>query len=481
MGERHHVSGEDIARGGDDVRFDVVVVGSGPAGHAAALTAARAKKRVLVVEESRSLGGACVERGTIPSKTLRETALAFSSFRRRTGGVLDVSFDDGTRLTSLMTRLGEVLEGHHRVRADQLERDGITVIHGRASFAAPHEIEVRAAGGRRERVRADHVVIATGSVPRAPAGVPIDHENVFDSDSLLSLPYLPETLIVIGAGVIAAEYASIFAALGVRVTMIDKAPRPLAWCDPEIVEVFLRSFESTGSRFIGGVSVADVAFDGVSTVEVTLEGGEVLRAEKAVYAMGRVANLGGLRLDAVGLAPNARGLLEVDADFRTAQPHVLAVGDVIGPPSLASTSAEQGRRAMAAMLGASLGPAATRIPAAVYTIPELATVGMTEAEAHAKLGGATVGRADFRELSRGRIAGLEHGMLKLVAGPDGRRLVGAQIVGEGASELVHVGQMALAGGLDVDAFVEHVFNFPTLAEGYRLAALDLIAARERRS
>lgn len=479
MGTGDHV--KQGGREGADVAFDVVVIGSGPAGHAAAVTAARAKKRVLVVEESRTVGGACVERGTIPSKTLRETAVAFASFKRRTGGVLDVAFDEGTRLTSLMTRLGEVLEGHHQVRGHQLERDGVTVMHGRAAFASPHELEVRGVGGRCERVSTDRVVIATGSVPRAPGGVPIDHENVFDSDSLLSIPYLPETLIVIGAGVIAAEYASIFAALGVRVTMIDKAPRPLAWCDPEIVEVFLRAFEATGSRFIGGVSVANVAWDGVSSVEVTLEGGETLRAEKAVYAMGRVANLRGLKLDLVGLAPNARGLLEVDEDFRTRVPHVLAVGDVIGPPSLASTSAEQGRRAMAAALGATLGPAAARIPAAVYTIPELATVGMTEADAQAKLGGATVGRADFRELSRGRIAGVEHGLIKLVAGPDGRRLVGAQIVGEGASELVHVGQMALAGGLEVDAFVDHVFNFPTLAEGYRVAALDLIAARERRS
>lgn len=459
------------------VSCDVLVIGSGPAGHAAAVTAAAACQRVIVVEDSRTVGGACIERGTIPSKTLRETAVAFSSFRRRTGGVFDVSFDDGTTLRSLMTRLDDVVGSLRHLREGQLGVEGVTWIHGRASFVAPHEVEVRRVAGPRQRVRAETIVVATGSTPRAPRGVPIDHEFVYDSDSLLSIPYLPETLIVIGAGVIAAEYASVFATLGVKVTMIDKGERPLAWCDAEITATFVRAFEATGSRFVGNAAIKEVRFDGASTVSVELESGEVFHAEKAVYAMGRVANLSGLGLDKAGLAPNARGVLEVDERFRTRVPHVLAVGDVIGPPSLASTSAEQGRRAIRAWLGLEQGPPLDRIPAAVYTIPELATVGMTESEARATLGGAFVGRADFSALSRGTIAGLEHGLLKLVAGPDGHRLVGVQIVGEGAAELIHVGQMAMAGGLPVDTFVEHVFNYPTLAEGYRVAALDLMRAR----
>lgn len=460
-------------------KFDVIVLGSGPAGHTAAIFAARTGKNVVVVEEARAVGGACVERGTIPSKTLRETAVAFASFRRRTGGVLDVAFDEGTRLASLMTRLDEVVGSHREIKTHQLESYGITVMHGRGSFVDPHTIAVRGVRGRSELIAADVMVLATGSVPRAPRGVPIDHENVLDSDSVLSIPYLPETLTVLGAGVIAAEYASIFAALGVKVTMIDKGARPLGWCDRELVEVFLRSFEESGSRFIGGAAVASIAWDGVSQVEVKLESGEVVVSEKAVYAMGRVANLSGLKLEAAGLTANARGLLDVDECFRTSVPHIYAAGDVIGPPSLASTSAEQGRRAIAHAFGVPVGAPIDRIPAAVYTIPELATVGMTEEEATRRLGGAFVGRADFRELSRGRIAGLDHGLIKLVTGPDGRKLVGTQIVGEGAAELVHVGQMAIAAGFDVDTFVDHVFNFPTLAEGYRVAALDLIAARER--
>jgi NAD(P) transhydrogenase len=457
--------------------FDLVVIGSGPAGHKAALCAANAGKRVLVIEESRSVGGACVERGTIPSKTLRETASALATFRRRTGGVIDVKWDDSIRVQSLMTRLSEVLRGHHEVMAGQLEREGITLWKGRASFVDPHAIEVRTPTGQRRTARGEHVLIATGSVPRSPGEVPIDHEHLLDSDSVLAMTYLPRTMIVIGSGVIATEYASIFASLGVKVTVIDKASRPLPWCDPELTAVFQRSFEAQGGVFLGERTVTGAKWDGVSQVEVSLSSGDVLRAEKLVYAMGRVANTRGLALAKAGLSTNARGLLEVDAQFRTAVPHVLAVGDVIGPPSLASTSAEQGRRAVCHAYGLDPGPSTSLIPVAVYTLPEIATVGLTEAEATKLHGAVTIGRADFRELSRGRIGALDHGLIKLVADGEGRRLLGVQVVGEGAAELVHVGQMALIGGLEVSAFVNHVFNFPTLAEGYRVAALDLQAQR----
>ncbi len=456
--------------------FDVVIIGSGPAGHKAALFAAQAGHRVLVIEASRTVGGACVERGTIPSKTLRETANALVTFRRRTGGVLDVNLEPHVQVRSLMTRLDEVLAGHHEVMTAQLAREHVALWHGRATFLDPHTLEVRDVNGTRRAARGTFVVIATGSVPRTPPDVPIDHEHLLDSDSVLSMSYLPESLVVVGAGVIATEYASVFASLGVKVTVIDKAPRPLPWCDPELTAVFLRGFEANGGNFLGGRSLAHAAWDGASHVVATLSTGEVLRAEKLVYAMGRVANTRALGLEAAGLSTNARGLLEVDARYRTAQPHVYAVGDVIGPPSLASTSAEQGRRAMCDAFGLPPGPSTALIPVAVYTLPEIATVGLTEAEALQAHGAVTVGRADFRELSRGRIAALDHGLVKLVADGAGQRLLGVQIVGEGAAELVHVGQMALAGGLGVEAFVHHVFNFPTLAEGYRVAALDLLAS-----
>lgn len=461
--------------------YDVVIIGSGPAGHKAALFAAQIGRRALVIEDSRSVGGACVERGTIPSKTLRETASALASFRRRTGGVLEVTLDEQVTVRSLMTRLDEVIVGHREVMTEQLRRQGTELWHGRAAFVDAHTVEVRAVDGTRRRARGDFVCIATGSVPRLPPDVPIDHENILDSDSVLAMSYLPRTLIVVGSGVIATEYASIFASLGVRVTVVDRAARPLPWCDPELTHVFLKAFEASGGVFRGETTVARIAWDGVSQVECTLSTGEVLRAEKLVYAMGRVANTRGLALEAAGLATNARGLLDVDVHFRTAQPHVYAAGDIIGPPSLASTSAEQGRRAISHAFGVDPGPSTALIPVAVYTIPEIATVGLSEADALKAHGAITVGRAAFPELSRGRIAALDHGLVKLVADEAGQRLLGVQIVGEGAPELVHVGQMALAGGLPVEALVHHVFNFPTLAEGYRVAALDLLAKVRRRA
>jgi NAD(P) transhydrogenase len=456
--------------------FDMIVIGSGPAGQKAAVQAAKAKASVVMIEEGAAPGGACVHRGTIPSKTLRETAVALGLLRRRSGGVLDVQPPEDLKLASLMSRLEQVIAAHQTFIADQLDRNGIVRWHGRARFVTPHAVEVRCVDGSVRRASGKHVVIATGSRPRNPSSVPIDHEHVLDSDSILTLAYLPRSLAVIGSGVIATEYACIFAALGVSVTMIDRSPRPLAFFDEELTVEVSRTFERAGGTYIGGRGAKGIVWDGVD-VSTQLDDGRILRTEKLLYCLGREANVAGLALEAAGLVANLRGLLDVDAQCRTKVPHIYAVGDVIGPPSLAATAMEQGRRAACHALGLALPASADLVPTGVYAIPELSMVGLSEAQARERFGGAIVGRARFSELARGQISGIEDGLLKLVCDAAGKRVLGVQIVGEGASELVHVGQVALVAGWDADAFVDNVFNFPTLAEAYRVAALDVCKQR----
>ncbi len=458
--------------------YDVVVLGAGPAGQKAAICAQKSGARALLVDEEQLPGGACVRHGTIPSKTLRETALALTAFRRLSGGVVQVALDSEVSLQSLMSRLDEVIHAHESFIDEQLRRNQVERWHGRARFVSPHQIEVRGVDGIQRRAEGRFVVIATGSRPRNPPEVQVDHEHVLDSDSILSMTYLPKSLAVLGGGVIACEYASIFASLGVEVTVVDRGPRPLGFLDPELTDCFTRALEATGGRFLGGFRPTSVVFDGLSSVTTTLENGATIETEKVLCALGRVANIEALELATAGLLANARGLIEVDDRCRTRVPHIYAAGDVIGPPSLASTSMEQGRRAVCDALGLHATDSATLIPAGVYTIPEISSVGLDEPEAK-KRGGAVVGRARFSELARAQIAAAPEGLLKLVADAAGRKIIGVQVVGAGAAELVHIGQLAILSGWEVDQLVEQIFNFPTLAEAYRVAALDVIKQRMR--
>ncbi len=459
------------------VHRDVVVIGGGPAGHKAAIQAAKAGRSVVLIEREASAGGACVRQGTIPSKALRETALAVDGLRRRSGGVFSVEVREDLLISSLMTRLDDVVGAHERFLSGQLSRNGIEFWRGRARFIGPRDVEVLGLGGERRRVRGDLVVIATGSRPRNPKEIAVDHEHVLDSDSILSLTWIPRSLVVLGGGVIACEYASIFAALGTKVTVVDSGPRPLGFVDPEITERFTASLVAMGGAFVGGRRARSAVWDGASTVVTTLDDGETLRSERVLFALGRVACLEGLDVAAAGIVPDARGLVPVDANYRTAAEGVYAVGDVIGPPSLASTSMEQGRRAVCHALGLDPGPSIDTIPVGIYAIPEMASVGISEAQAIERHGSAVVGRAPFSEIARGHISGNPDGLLKMVADPCGHRLLGVQVVGEGAAELVHIGQMALCAGLPIEFFVETIFNFPTLAEAYRVAALDVVKRR----
>lgn len=461
--------------------FDLVVIGSGPAGQKAAIQAAKAGHSVLIIEQEPEIGGACVHHGTIPSKTLRETAVALSSFRRRCGDVFDFQLPAHVQIATLLKRVGQVVRAHESYIGDQLSRNGIELWRGRARFESPHEISVLSVSGQHRVVHGEIVIVAVGSRPRTPPEVPVDHENILDSDSFLSMTYLPASLSVLGAGVIACEYASVLATLGVKVVMIDRQDRPLAFLDPELTSRFLHVFEASGGRFIGGALPKKVEWDGVSAVRTELPDGEVIETEKMLCALGRVANLEALGLDFAGLRPTARGFIAVDEHCRTSVGHIYAVGDVIGPPSLASFSMEQGRRAVCHALGIEVGIGVEVIPSGVYTVPEMASIGIDEKTAIKRHGGAMVGRARFEELARGQISSSLDGLLKMVADPDGERLLGVQIIGEGAAELIHVAQMALLSNLTVDTFIDNIFNFPTLAEGYRVAALDIVKQRSKRA
>jgi NAD(P) transhydrogenase len=461
---------------GDVRRCDVLVIGSGPAGQKAAIQAVKAGRTVVLIEHERAVGGACVHRGTIPSKTLRESA-AQATRLARDADIWGVSPRAGIEVSSLMARLDRVVSAHAHYMGRQIDRNGIERHHGRARFVSEDTIEMMTVAGDRALFTADIIVVATGSRPRNPPEIPIDHENVLDSDSILSMLYLPTSLTVLGGGVIASEYASIFAALGVKVTMVDRADRPLKFMDGELVAKFVEAFHRAGGTYIGEQAIGGVTFDGVSQVLTTLSDGRVVTSDKMLVALGRAANVDELNLSAAGLAPNARGLLVVDEHCRTVNPRVYAVGDVVGPPSLAATAMEQGRRAARHALGLGEGAGTETIPIGIYTIPEMASVGLSEDEAKKRGGSALVGRARFDEVARGQISGITDGLLKLVADGSGKKLLGVHIVGEGATELVHVGQMALLGQMDVDTFVENIFNFPTLAEAYRVAALDLVSKR----
>ncbi len=452
-------------------KFDVVIIGSGPAGQKAAVQAAKAGRRVAVIERDRQVGGACVHTGTIPSKSLREHAL-----RQR---VRRVDLMDEP-IQSLLDGVGETVAAHDVYMAAQLERNGIALLRGRARFVTPHEIAMKKIDGSELTVRADIVIIAAGSRPRSPPHLNVDHEHVLDSDSILSLAYLPRTLLVLGGGVIASEYAAMFAALGCKITQADQLNQPLAFLDPELTRFYVDELRNNAGEYIPNAEALRTAWDGVSQVRTEFADGRVILADKVLVALGRLANVEGLGLDTIGVTLTNRGHIQVDENLRTSVPGIYAAGDVIGPPALASVAMEQGRRAACHALGL-LVPSdpVSRLPSGVYTIPEIATVGLDEHGARRHFGGALVGRARFEEIARGQINGCQRGILKMVADPAGRRVVGVQIAGDGATELVHIGQLGLAAELDVDAYVDNVFNFPTMAEAYRIAALDIVKQRSR--
>ena len=457
--------------------YDIIIIGSGPAGQKAAVQAAKVGRKVAMIEGDRVLGGACVHRGTIPSKTLRENALRIASLRNH-AELFSFSLRPDTEMAALIENMDTVISAHDEYINRQITRNKVDRIHARATFIDNTRVKVSMPGGKSDELSADNFVIATGSVPRKADNIDVDHEHIYDSDSILSMVYLPQTLTVLGGGVIASEYASIFASLGVQVTMIDRYPRPLGFLDSDLTDRFVHAFEASGAKFIPETNVVRSYWDGVSQVVTELEGGQTIHSDKLLSAAGRVSNVKGLCIENAGLSLSDRGIIPVDRHCKTIVDNIYAAGDVIGPPSLASASMEQGRRASLGALGIDLGEMTEMIPAGIYAIPELSTVGMNENEARKNHGDdIIIGYSRFEEIARGQISGIQDGLLKMIADPTGKKLLGIAIVGEGATELIHIGQMGLLSGMEVDAFVENIFNFPTLAEAYRVAALDIVGKR----
>ena len=443
--------------------YDVAVIGSGPAGQKAAVQAAKAGQRVAIIEQDSLFGGACVHRGTIPSKTLRENALRVKNMRQNVA-LVDFKLGEDTEMATLVDRLDEVLKAHDGFMRQQIDRNKIERIHGRVSFVDNQTLLINRVGGETSEIISNKVIIATGSYPRHPDNIPVDHEHIFDSDSILSMLYLPSSLTVLGGGVIASEYASIFQALGVKVTMIDRYPTPLGFLDSDMTDRFVQEFEAMGGTWLGNQKVQKVHWNGVSEVITECEDGTIVRSQKLLCAAGRLANVKDLQLQNAGLMVNERGLISVDEQLRTVVSNIYAAGDVIGPPSLASASMEQGRRASCNALGIKIGDSSQLIPAGIYGVPELSSVGLTEQQAREQYGDVIVGKANFSEVARGQISGNTGGMLKILSDPQGDAILGVMLVGESSTEVVHIGHMAMLCHAKVDIFIESTFNFPTLAE-----------------
>jgi NAD(P) transhydrogenase len=450
----------------------MIVIGSGPAGRRAAIQSAKLGKSVLVVENRLRVGGVSVHTGTIPSKTLRETVLNLSGWRERAFYGLAYRVKKDIEGKDLGVRLRKTLDHEIEVLEHQFARNGVKTLAGLARFTDPHTLVV-AAGNEEVTVAGDKIMLAVGTAPHRPTDVPFNGRNVFDSDDIASEPHVPRSLTVVGAGVIGIEYATIYSALDVPVTIIEPRQHFLDFIDDEIIEEFVHDLRKRGIQFRLGVKVERIELDEQGWTVSHLSDGRRVRTEMVLYAAGRVGATANLNLSAAGLEADPRGRLKVDAKtFQTSVPHIYAAGDVIGFPSLASTAMEQGRIAACHAFEAPMPPAPEYFPYGIYAVPEISTVGLSEAQAREKGIAYEVGIARFRETSRGHIMGLEGGMMKMLFSLEDRSLLGVHILGEGATELIHIGQAVLNLGGTLDYFVENAFNYPTLAEGYKIAALD---------
>ncbi len=452
-------------------QVDFLVIGSGPAGQKGAIQAAKLGKRVCLVERRSRVGGVTVHTGTIPSKTLREAVLYLSGWRQRSfyGRGYRLKHDVG--VGDLMERLDLTIAHEIEVIRDQLFRNGVETVDGRAWFVDPHRVRVEKPGGELEDILADRILVATGTRPLRPSDVPFDESHVIDSDGLLRIRKLPRTMTVIGAGVIGVEYATIFSALDVKVSLVDGRDKVLGFLDREIVSDLEFHLRDRGVVLRLGEHVASIERAG-DKVLTRLKSGKLLRSDVVLFAAGRAGCTDELNLAAAGLAPDDKGRLVVDTHFRTKAGHIYAAGDVIGFPSLASTSMEQGRLAACHAFGHDTTTFPELFPFGVYAVPEISMVGATEQELAAKGIPYETGVARLRETARGQILGIDSGVLKILFSLETRRVLGVHILGEGATELIHIGQAAMALGGTLDYFVENVFNYPTLAEAYKIAALD---------
>jgi NAD(P) transhydrogenase len=451
--------------------YDLLVIGSGPAGQKAAIQAAKLRRRAALVERRRALGGVCVNTGTIPSKTIREAIVYLTGLGQRAIYGQAYRLKEEISVADLAMRTRQVVERERDVIRDQLLRNHVTLLQGTAAFLDPNTLLVTDRDGGERQVSAEKIVIATGSEPARVDGVEFDGQTILDSDDIvLRLQRIPDTIVVVGAGVIGIEFASMFAALGTKVTVIDGRREMLDFCDQDIVEALRFHLRDLRVTFRFGEVVTKVERHENETL-TTLASGKQIVAEAVLYSAGRQGATGALDLEKAGLAADVRGRIAVGPTYRTAVEHIYAVGDVIGFPSLASASAEQGRLAAADACGIEAHPI-ENLPVGIYAIPEISYVGKTELELTEAAVPYEVGVANYRELARGQIIGEMHGMVKLLVSSRDRTLLGIHAIGASATEVVHIGQAVMGLGGTVDYLVDAVFNYPTLAEAYKVAALD---------
>jgi len=441
--------------------FDLICIGSGPAGQRAAVQAAKLGKKVAVIERAATVGGVCIETGTIPSKSLREGIMALAALQTKP--------EPG----QLLKHVDGVIHRESSIVENQLERNLVEIIHGTASFKSPHTIIVHYESGTRE-LSAAFILVAVGSSAAAPPGVAFDDDIILSSDGLRNLKKMPRTITVVGAGVIGLEYASMFAALDIEVTLIDLRARPLEFMDSEIVDELVHQMRNRNVtfRFSEKVEKLEITPGPQRKAAIHLESGKRIVSDAVLYSAGRMGAIEGLELSAVGITADERGRIKVDEHFRTSVPHIYAAGDVIGYPSLAATSSEQGRLVACHAFNHDPRPMASHFPVGIYAIPELSMVGAPEHELTTKKIPYETGVARYREIARGQILGDDTGMLKLIFHREDWKLLGVHAIGTGATELIHIGQAVIGLGGGLEYFLHTVFNYPTLAECYKVAALD---------
>ncbi|MEE8396273.1 MAG: Si-specific NAD(P)(+) transhydrogenase, partial [bacterium] len=453
-------------------KYDLVVIGSGPGGEKAAIQAAKLGKEVLVVDEAESPGGNCIRSGTIPSKTLRESVRFIQAMKTQSIFGISVKLDSNLTVNRLMHRRNSATISLVERLQSNFQRNNVEYLQGRATFDGPHQLSVRNGEQHSEQVEADSIVIATGSRPFQPEWINFSHPRVMDSDTILGLNQIPKTLTIIGAGVIGCEYASIFAPLGVKVNLVNPRQILLDFLDLEISNALAFLMRDAGIRIRLGEHLLAVECDD-DNVFAKMESGKIFRSDYLLFANGRTGNTDGMGLEELGITLTSRGQIEVNENFQTGQEHIYAVGDVIGFPSLAATAMGQGRlAAMHACSGRQPGSEFSLLPTGIYTLPEISTVGATEEELTERKVPYEVGSATYKELARGQITGNTTGRLKLLFHRENLKLLGVHIIGESATELVHIGQTVMAYGGNVEFFIDHVFNFPTWSECYRVAALN---------
>ncbi|OLB33308.1 MAG: Si-specific NAD(P)(+) transhydrogenase [Acidobacteria bacterium] len=452
-------------------RYDLIVVGSGPAGQRAAIQAAKFGKRAALIEKFEVVGGTAINTGTIPSKTIREAVLHLSGYQYQSIYGVNYRVKEPITMSDLSFRALNVIKTEIDVIRAQLSRNGIDVITGTASFLDPRRVQVSSARGQQE-YEAQHIILATGTKPAVSPLVPFNNRTIINSDQILSMPEIPKAMIVVGGGVIGVEYTCMFAVLGVRVTLIEKRPRLLEFADQELVEALCYHLRDRRVTLRLNEEVESVEETPDHTVVANLKSKKKISGEALLYAVGRQGNIDDLNLAAAGLDADARGRISVDEQYRTKQLHIFAVGDVIGFPSLGSVSMEQGRIAAASAFGMPVHSNRANYPYGIYSIPEISFIGKTEEQLTDEGIPYEVGMAYFREIARGQIRGDTTGRLKLLFDPASKELLGVHIIGEGASELLHIGQAVFALKGTVEYFVDTVFNYPTLAECYKAAAFN---------